>query len=61
MTNYSNGLSSILKHERDHLKTALRLAFERGLYATKGEKSKLSGRVYRCLQSNIGIAYSRGH
>lgn len=60
MSNHSNGLSNILKHDKDHLKTALRLAFERGLYATNGEKTKLSGRVYRSLQSSIGIAYTRG-
>lgn len=53
--NYNSALSALLKHERDGYKTATRLAFERALYNTEGQKSKVAGRVFRALLSNVGI------
>lgn len=53
--NYTSALSALLKHDRDGYKTATRLAFERALYATDGSKSKVAGRVFRALLSNVGI------
>jgi hypothetical protein len=52
---YTTGINAVLKTDRDHLKSSVRLAFERALLATKGVRTKVSGKVYRALQSNTGI------
>jgi len=56
--NYTRGINAILKTDKDHLKSSIRLAFESALLATKGERTTVSGRVFRALQSNAGIARS---